>query len=571
MNHHILNNLTIIPYHGEKAEYAWQVRKVVSGLRSEDLVIAVDLPEGYEERVLRAVKDLPRVSLLIDPLKRGIPIIPTHPGVEAVRSFLEWGLDLIFVDTSLPLCGTPEEVDHFLESVRTHGIDAVIEKAENFGIDINRIIGLTGPSAPDIKVPPFSDSPTISAAVPSLEIYKVSAAYLDARHRYMASRLLGPLREGRPVVFVCHAMHEAGVRAYLEQGVVVPATSVFIPTNRCRVRESDIPLITTEIPFCMYLYELYRNLEPDRRAWIERICTEATEKDSVATIETLIRYAENLALSDGLGSPDLYTLICASAACAPPEYTLRFLNVARSYPPADRQSNCVIVPHYDPNFQPQGAGRSVELARTLERVRRQAAIRSKPQRSSSATTFDRTADSLRHERDFIRYLTSRYLSLQPSGERAPAPFTSGIRDGIDIRQTLRNHWSGEIYVQEEEMTNDAGYVFYFGGTPNWQVYFDKQHSMVGTARRDGNTFTMVSLVAFTRELPARTIMNEIRVWEPLQSAIEVALRYCQHVFLFSERRPDPATPAHAGGRVQWIPLASLPNTIQQKIQVYHVV
>ncbi|MEN6516635.1 MAG: hypothetical protein ABFC38_00405 [Methanospirillum sp.] len=563
--------LTVIPYRGETAEYAWEVRKAISALGAEDLVIAVDFPEGYEERVLRAVKDLPRVSLLIDPLKRGIPVIPTHPGIEAVRCYLEWGLDLLFVDAGLPLCGTSNEVDHFLEMVRARGLDDVVGDAEGFGIDLNRVLGLSGAPTPAPKDPPFSDSPAIAATVYGMEQLEEAAAYFDARHRYMASRLLRPLQDGRRVVLVCHAKHEAGVRAYLEQEAIVPPAAIHIPTTRCRVREVDIPLITSEIPFCIYLYELYRDLEPDRRTWIERICTEAAEDDSAATLRTVFGFAENLALSSGLMAPDLASLVCASAACASPDYTLRLWKAALSYPPADRESNCVIVPHFDPNFTPRRIEMSRDLVRTLDWVRRQAEARKRSPRSSILTTFDRTAVSLRHEREFMRYLTPRYLSLQPSGESAPVPFSSGIRDGVDIRETLRNHWTGEIYVREGEQVNDAAYVFYFGGDPTWRVYFDRQHSMVGTARRDGNTFSVISLVAFNRTLPTRTIMDEVHIWDPLGSSLDVALRYCRHVFLFAYDRPNTGVRGREADRIRWIPLALLPNAIRQKVQFYDVV
>ena len=570
MNSQIDALLTVVPYRGETAEYAWEVRKTISSLGAENLVIAVDFPAGYEDRVLRAVKDLPRISLLIDPLKRGIPVVPTHPGIEAVRCYLEWGLDLRFVDTSLPLCGTPDEVDRFIDAVRAHGIDDVVGDAERFGIDLNRVMGLEGTPAPALEVPPFSDSPAITRAIHALDRSVESPAYFDARHRYMASQLLGPLRDGYRVVLVCHAMHEAGVRAYLAQEVVVPPLSIHVPTTRCRVRETDVRLITSEIPFCMYLYELFRDQEPDRRAWIDRICAEAAEEDSAAAIQALLGLAENIALCSGRASPDLTCLISASAACTPPEYTLRLWEIAMSYPPADRQSNCIVIPHFDPNFAPRTGALSRYLSFSLKRAEN-AAARTRSQRSLASVTFTRSPESLRNEREFMRYLGSRFVSLRPSGVCTAVPFSSGIRDGVAIHETLRNLWSGEVYVREEELTNDAAYVFCFGGLPTWRVYFDRQYSMVGTARRNGNTFSMVSLVAFNRELPSRTIMEEVTTWNPFSSAIEVALRYCRHVFVFSDERPNGIVDRNDAGRLRWIPLASLPPSILQKVMSYDVV
>ncbi len=92
------------------AEYASQVRDEIRKRAGSDFLIAVDLPAGYEAMVIDAVQKLPEVSIIVDEIGKGIPVIPTSPPVEAVRSYQEQGLDLGFIAPSLPVVGNSDEV-----------------------------------------------------------------------------------------------------------------------------------------------------------------------------------------------------------------------------------------------------------------------------------------------------------------------------------------------------------------------------------------------------------------------------------------------------------------------------
>ena len=50
---------------------------------------------------------------------------------------------------------------------------------------------------------------------------------------------------------------------------------------------------------------------------------------------------------------------------------------------------------------------------------------------------------------FVRYMLRRASQSDP-GERKSVPFGSGLRDGLDIRATLRNWTRDEVYVREEQ-------------------------------------------------------------------------------------------------------------------------
>jgi hypothetical protein len=569
------DRLTVVPYGAESPGWCWEVRQAIAARAATDLVIATDLPSGLEEQVLRAVKELPRISVLVDPLRRGIPIVPTSPPIEAVRSYLEYGVDLLFCDAGLPLCAEPAEVERFLELVRRHGLDRVVEAAEEFGVDIDAMIGLAGAPAPGVERPPFADSPALAGVTAYGPRLGAASAYFEGRQRFMASRLADPLREGRTVVFVCHALHAGPVRRFVEEGATLPPLSIPVPATCYRVRQADVPLVASEIPYLMYCYELFRDTPPDRRRWVRQLCGRAgegaAEDDSVSEILALLEYAENLDLVAGRAGTPLETLVGASAACASPEYTERLFRLALTYPPADPETGVRIVPFVDHNLVPRTRP-SFELLTTLREGRKRAAAFRRSRRPFRSTKFDRTPASLRSEREFMRFLSSTFVTQDATGEYSSTPFSCGLENGIDVRETVQHRADGSqrIYVRRREPSNDAAYVFYFGGDPTWSVYFDRQASMVGTAWREGDRFTMVSLVAFTRILPTGSIYHELDIGDPLGSALDVALKYARSVYLFTYDRADLAIRRPATGRVRWVDLASLPGSVRKKVLSYEV-
>jgi len=127
-------NLHVIPYIPGIAEYAALVREELNKRKDSDFLIAVDLPHGLESQVVTATKSLPQVSVIVDQLFRGIPIIPTSAPIEAVRSFGETGTDVRFIDTTLPVTGNLDDYRYFIDQCRLSGVGEVIKNAKSHGI-----------------------------------------------------------------------------------------------------------------------------------------------------------------------------------------------------------------------------------------------------------------------------------------------------------------------------------------------------------------------------------------------------------------------------------------------------
>jgi hypothetical protein len=86
-----------------RVEFADLVREEIARLGPS--AIAVELPSTVEAAVARAIRRLPRLSIVVYTLASGqtvyLPIEPTDPLVEAVRSGAEHGIPVAFVDLDL--------------------------------------------------------------------------------------------------------------------------------------------------------------------------------------------------------------------------------------------------------------------------------------------------------------------------------------------------------------------------------------------------------------------------------------------------------------------------------------
>lgn len=571
MNQPSFPNLITVPYANERIEYAWEVRETISRYKDKSPIIVVDLPEGYNTQVIQAVKRLPAISCLIDPLKRGIAIHPGHPAIEAVRSFLDWGLDLYFIDTCFPCYGSGDNWNRFRSYCARFGFSYTLEHAEEYDIDVPALIGLNKPEfLPKHKVF-FSDNPLFGQKVDDTWINDGQSSYFASRQRYMAARLRSILTGADvPVIFVCHRMHLSSVMRYFKEDVSAPVMQVHIPVTVCRLRERSISLITDEIPYFIYMYELFRDRKPDKGDWIRRLCCEAAKEEKPTSMMAMIEYAGKLALAEGKWYTDLVDLHQASRSCCTPEYCRRFLDQALKYPLADPNPDCEIIPVMDLNHV------RFKTVQFIDRIYSSLSLnppkKEKEDRVNTGLTFsfNRTRSSLADEREWMRYLQERFSYLLPGDEHHSLPFVSGLAGGVDFRDTIRYGKTGEIYVREPDALNHAVFVFYFGGDPNWQFYCDRQHLMTGTARREGNRFTLTSLVAFSHPVPIMKVFQDIRIWSPLESVISAALSYGRKVFLFSDEKPDFEWFSKHLHRIQWVCLQKIPDAMQEKIQVFYV-
>src|SRR5215831_3082977 len=95
-------HITYAPVVPGRVEFAAEVRRRI--LEPRPKVVGVELPGKLRKQFIRAVDRLPEMSVIVypDPLdeERGIyiPVEPADPFTEAVRSAIEIGAELVFLE-----------------------------------------------------------------------------------------------------------------------------------------------------------------------------------------------------------------------------------------------------------------------------------------------------------------------------------------------------------------------------------------------------------------------------------------------------------------------------------------
>ena len=598
-------NLTIIPYVADYAEFAARTREEILQRKGSDFIVAVDLPQGLEDQILKTVQSLPETSLLIDALRRAILITPTSAPAEAIRSFLEYGYEMHCIDASLPVTGNVSEYKYFIQMCKLHGPDKVINQPGQFGISqddlfhawAGTVLGKISGTPAFVSLPQRStpeDCPPFDRAL--LSQYQIT------RLQCMAMHLKKILERGLEVVFVCSYENVNGILSFLSSELPSFDDSYHLPVKICRVPEALLYTISREIPFLMYTYELYRDTPFDREKSVRHLFTENCGSVSSQQITGAIKYALRLALADYQVFPDIYNVTAAAKYFMDDSCALKVYEKAISYPPSrNLTSNCTFKSIVDYNFNPFCETRVLTLKSSVVNKSTKSINPRSKKRWSSPTKYDRftrTNRSLKAELDLMKYVTSLFKSSKISEhETMPVPFTCGLQNGIDYRQTIRHHHLGRVFVKQPVIENNSCYIFDFrslvektkateiegtqfrfvittteSGVIPTHIFFDKNYPWIGTALHTGYHYNTKVMVAFM-SLPfsPTKIYDNISYSNPLVSSVDVGLKYAKQVFVFSDNAGELDNPHYPRDRLKIFPLEVLPKTIQDKMRTFDIV
>jgi len=436
-----------LPVAPGRMEFAIEVRRVI--LAEKPNAVAVELPVTLERAYLQAIERLPQITVLLYPDDEDeeravyVPVEPADPFTEAIRSALETGTEVLFVDPDLG--ERPHLPDAYPDpySIQHVGLDKYIE-------------------AYRLHPQPRSEA---------------TAAHASG----MAWKLQGTGPEDRVLVVVSLNLLDAVLDAMEE-----PQPP---PRRRLLPREVDLvnphpdclAEILIEYPFLQYRYEQFRGAMTERalidrrRAQLElyREAAQAYEKNTGERLSRwqprlLSRYARNLALAAGELSAGLFDITVSARSIADDNYGWDVWEAGGRYPPQKKESDLETV-----NLSGEEVWRHmkrIRLRRRLPRPKqrlRPAGLKPRPKEKYPgewARQFDGNAicsyppEDLVVE-DFGRFLKRKAKSILSEERTRTEPFTTSLLDGIDIRQTIRNWHEGKIYVRQlEKITGDVGSV-----------------------------------------------------------------------------------------------------------------
>jgi hypothetical protein len=576
---------TYFPVVPGRLEFAIEVRQAI--LRQRPQTIALELPATLQAAWMRGVARLPEMSLIFYPdealdLDQAIyvPIEPADPFTEAIRTGLEIGAEIVFVD---PDAGR-----------RPHLKDAYPDAYAIRHIGLARYIEA-------YRVYPQPRSQEISRHAAGIAWRLQGADPLASVLVVVSLNLLDPLLD---------AMEEPQAQPLARtrrEGV-----ELFNP------HPASLAEITIEYPQLQWRYEQFRCLAADgslidRRHAQLAVFREAEKEYEASTGESiahwqrrlLARYTRNLALAANDLSAGLYDLAVAARAVADDNYAWEVWEVAGRYPPQNSASDLVTVRVSGEEMWMDT--RRIRLRRRLPSPKRRLRpVGLKPRKKekfpgewasqlNGAGICSYPPEDLVIE-DYGRFLKQKGKSILSEERVLIEPFTTSILDGIDMRETIRKWYEGRIYVRQfQKIRGEVGAVV---------VIFDEDRdnrypyltTWLGENQNESDmafysTFPFDHLVGpgmgraeyggFLMSLPPRRLYD---VWQDAdyqfaesksERLLLAALDYSvqRHVVYVAARPPRSifkTVASRAGRTIVYIPIGQLSPASLKKIRVVHV-
>ena len=463
------NRIRVIPVVHGSGDFAVETRRRL--LAQPFDCLAVPLPESFRAAVEEGVAQLPGLTCAVQreqdaspsewrpdaiddderqPTASYVPIEPCQPVVAALRTAIQERIPRAFVDAeSSPFqpWGLETADPYALKTVPLEAFDAAV--------------------LPAIASPPSS-----------VELQ---------RARHMAARLRDlELRFAR-IVFVCGlAEWPAVVDAYLSQADAFADDSLAqCPVDEvqlCRVKPSSVTFLTRELPAVAGRYEQARAALDDdtsqsvdgikeilleaRAAYREEL-GERAQPVSPQALRVCLKYIRNLSLVERRLTPDMYTLVVAARQTVGDSFARHVLAICKRYPyEVDeawlREPLPELAMGIDEAMLPSPLGGEPEQFamanrlpggetrwRTLDLLPEPSPQRSQgwqmrwnPFRQCSWPPEDTAIERFRTA------VKDHAISLLGHDLARTEKFTTSLKDGLDIRETLRNWHTGELYVQE---------------------------------------------------------------------------------------------------------------------------
>ena len=447
--------LHVVPIRHGSADVARAIRELWLEHRFD--CVALPLPASVENPVEEGIRRLPVVSVVVmpepdrdeRPACSYIPLDPCQPVISTIRTAMEEGIDRAYIDRDV----------------------TVYEPVEY-------------PAPDPYALKSVSLASFCGAALPFLP-YPKPQSQRWSRIKWMAFKLHELELDYRSILCVCSVEDWPWLRdAYQNRWPYdLPEPLADRPALHL-VEPRTLYFLLCELPFLTELFEQRRaearsdaHLSVDgikellletRLRWLATRPAQLRQESNWVTPQLLqmyLRYVRNLALGERRLTPDLYTLTLAAKQFAGDEFAVTLLETAKRYRYEPDETSCAMSPPYSLGLglleSPEGhlsiamnrLGGAPVSWRTLSlkprqdpRKRRQWAYRWNPLGQCSWPPEDNRIEG------FTAHVREQSKALLGEDLARVDKFTTSIRDGIDMRETLR-HWnprekSPHIYVKE---------------------------------------------------------------------------------------------------------------------------
>jgi len=445
------SKITVLPVIHGSGDFAIEVRRLM--LNSQFDQLAVPLPPSFQSKVESGVEQLPAVSAVlqrvpptgfgdkgdadVDGSATYVPIDPCQPVIAALRIAAQEHIPRIFIDI---------EGDDY-------------EPAADVLPDAYALKQVT-PERFAAAVLPALDAPHEG---PQL-----------TRIHWMANELHRLTKSCESILLVCGLREWPWIRDAFQSVVDRPPDppEQNHPAELYAVQPETLLFMLRELPFITGQYERARvNLDDDENLSIDgvkelllasrdRYRREFKTRARPITPQLLrvcLKYVRNLSLIERRFTPDLYTLVTAARQTAGDQYAIHLAETARDYPfEIDFGAPTVHFGVDRVRLPNEGVLSVVSRLPGHPVVWRSCQLKARPDKrkkvewKKSWNPFGQCSwppEDTAIER-FRTHVKDVALTLLGNDLARTEKFTSSIKDGLDIRETLRNWHTGELYVRE---------------------------------------------------------------------------------------------------------------------------
>ena len=607
---HFSDRILCLPIIHGSGDFAIEVRRMM--LSEQFDCLAVPLPPSFQLDVERAIEFLPNVSLV---LQNEIPPI-------AVR---EW--------TGLDEEDQNDDSDHTPQIASYVPIDpcqgviaglrfAMDERMPRAFIDLetSQFESYSGVLPDPYALKHVSPEKFATAVLPSIP--RVHDGQPRDRVTYMARRLRELERRYSRILLICSLLDWPWIReAYIDQADCLSSDDDVEPTSIFAADPETLLFGLGELPYITGLYERARaELGEDENLSIDGVKAmllaardryqtdlgKRARKITPKLLRIFLQYVRNLTLTERRLSPTLYTLIIAAKQIAGDQFAIALAEAAREYPFNGRIPFPSIQLGINRGRLPDG-----EMVTLKNRLPGQAMewrtcklkpqppkpqqddwlMRWNPHRQCSWPPEDIVVEKFRtHVKDTA-------LNLLGSDLARSEKFTTSLKDGLDIRETLRNWHTGNLYVKVVPPTRGTldcvVMIFDSPADPRdypWRVTWHAEHPDESTLALFATNYlenlvgpgigqaTYGGAMFLFPPRPVSDIWSNPRFdfTDTLEERMLAAACYHakeRHVALLSQGPPGPAWRQLAkryGKKLIHVPLNKFSQETIQQLRVFHV-
>lgn len=466
----------LLPVIHHSLEFALAARSAFEQVKPA--AVALEYPSSLQRLLQQGIARLPRISVLIygNP-KRYIRIEPVDAFVEAARLALSGGLEMRCIDLS---AGYPEVYDpvpdtfamrrlghlQYCRLLLENGTAARLEEDETrecamaFHLHdlaaqmpgdapilvvcgLRHVRGLARelerPQAQPFEKPPHAKLYHLSSA--SLGEIMGCFPFLTAVYEHGRSGPPADMSEPVQPISVPAPGHSLQVLPGKKlQSLEDFAVRAHRETARAAVRDDRSDLLAR------YLFECRRYYEH-----------EIGDRISPQSMLLLQQFARKYAAIKGMLLPDFYELLIAGRSCVSSHFCYRMWEIGTFYPPQTGPSEIEIIElRAEDVFELVSKVRMNPLAPLKPRATLPRFLRRKDKRNPKGDPdikFSPHSICSHQPEDLViegygNYLRTKGKSFLSEEKKKVRPFETSLLDGIDLRETIRNWHTGQIYVQE---------------------------------------------------------------------------------------------------------------------------